>query len=653
MATRDPDIFDLVVVGGGHAGCEAALAAARLGRRVALATLREETIGALSCNPAVGGIGKGQLARELDALGGAMARITDETAVHYRMLNTSKGEAVRSLRAQVDKELYSRAMRRLIASTPGVTVIEGSVEGLRIEAGRAAGVRLGDGSEVRSRWVILTNGTFLRGLMHTGEAKQEGGRIGEGAIAGLTGALLDLGFESGRLKTGTPPRLHRDSLDLERTTVQSPDPEPDGFSHFLPPPRREWMDCHITRTCERTHEIIRRNLDRSPMYAGEIEGIGPRYCPSVEDKVVRFPDRDGHTVHLEREGWSTDSIYVNGISTSLPADAQEELVATIPGLERAVFLRHGYAVEYDFFPPHQIEVTFESRLLPGLSLAGQICGTSGYEEAAVQGFLAGVNAARLLVGEEPFVLGRDEAYMGVLADDLVRCDPREPYRMFTSRAEFRLLLRHDNADLRLVERGVALGLLSPEHGERVAAKREMIEGTLDRLRSTFSGTEQLLQRLRRPGAEFGDLAELHPEVDSWQIPPEIQDQVRIHARYESYIERQAGQIETLRRLEAWSIPSDFDPEELAGLRREAVEKLKRLRPRTLGAARRIAGVTPADLSILLVGLRARGVGGGLAPDPAECPPAELDSGGGSGTLPPGAARTSGGVSRGSSRGAGE
>ena len=612
--------FDLIVVGGGHAGCEAAIAAAQLGCRVALATLSESTIGALSCNPAIGGIGKGQLARELDALGGVMAQITDETAVHYRMLNTSKGEAVRSLRAQVDKELYSRAMRRRIASTERLSIVEGAVEGLIVDGERVGGVILGDGSEVRSRWVLLTNGTFLRGLMHTGEAKHEGGRIGEGAVGGLTECLISLGFETGRLKTGTPPRLHRASLDLSKTTEQHPDPEPDGFSHFLAPPRREWMSCHVTKTCPETHEIIRENLDRSPMYAGEIEGIGPRYCPSVEDKVVRFPEREGHIVHLEREGWTTDSVYVNGISTSLPADAQDQLVRTIPGLESAEFLRYGYAVEYDFFPPHQIDVTFAARPIGGLSLAGQICGTSGYEEAAVQGFLAGVNVARYLAEEEPFVLRRDEAYMGVLADDLVRCDPREPYRMFTSRAEFRLLLRHDNADLRLVEHGVKLGLVDPREGERIAEKRATIQSTIDRLRKTFAGTEQLLARLRRPGATFDDLVAISPEIEEWKLTREVEEQVRIHARYEAYIDRQTAQVEKLERLEATVIPAALDLDAVPGLRSEAREKLRRFQPRTLGAARRIAGVTPADLSILMVTLRAE------AQDPA------LASAGDAGTL---------------------
>ncbi|MFQ5655618.1 MAG: tRNA uridine-5-carboxymethylaminomethyl(34) synthesis enzyme MnmG, partial [Planctomycetota bacterium] len=568
--------------------------------------LRETTIGALSCNPAMGGIGKGQLVREIDALGGAMGQVTDEVAIHYRMLNTSKGEAVRSLRAQVDKELYSQAMRRRVAAAENLRLVEAAVEDLDVARGRLRGVVLADGSRIAASRVILTNGTFLRGLMHTGERKATGGRSGAGAGEGRSRARERLGFERGRRKTGTPPRLDAASIDWSRTTEQPADPEPDGFSHFLPPPRRDWISCHVTRTTPEAHEVIRRNLHRSPMYAGEIEGIGPRYCPSIEDKVVRFPERDGHLVHLEQEGLSTGSIYVNGVSTSLPADAQEELVHAIPGLEGARFLRHGYAVEYDFFPPHQIAVTFESRIIAGLSLAGQICGTSGYEEAAAQGFLAGVNAVRALRGEEPLIIGRDEAYMGVLADDLVRCDPREPYRMFTSRAEYRLMLRHDNADLRLMERGETLGLVPPEAADRLREKREAIAAALERLRETRAGPQPLIQRLRRPGARFEDLYEIAPQVQEWGLSAEVRDQVLIEARYEKYIERQLDQVERLRRLEKWHFPAEFDFSTVHGLRREAAEKLGRLRPMTLGQARRVAGVTPADLSLLMVALKAGG-----------------------------------------------
>ncbi|MEM7262797.1 MAG: tRNA uridine-5-carboxymethylaminomethyl(34) synthesis enzyme MnmG [Planctomycetota bacterium] len=601
------DPFDIVIVGGGHAGCEAALAAARMGARVALATLRRDTVGALSCNPAMGGVGKGQLVREIDALGGAMGRLTDRTAIQYRTLNTSKGEAVQSLRAQVDKADYASAMQSTIDATSNLTLIEGAVEDLIVEHDRVSAVVLGDGSHVEARRVILTNGTFLRGLMHTGESQSEGGRVGEGAVVGLSAALGRLGFESGRLKTGTPPRLSRKSIDFSQLDVQAGDPEPDGFSHFEPAPRRDWISCHVTRTHSGIHDLIRENLDRSPMYSGDIEGIGPRYCPSIEDKVVRFPDRDGHTVHLEPEGRTTDSMYVNGISTSLPADVQEGIVHRLPGCANAVFLRHGYAVEYDFFPPHQIDVTFESRAVAGLYLAGQICGTSGYEEAAAQGFLAGVNAIRSLRDEAPFVLPRDRAYLGVLADDLVRCDPREPYRMFTSRAEYRLLLRHDNADLRLMELGESLGLVSSEDADRLREKRATIESTLDHLRSRQVDGQPLIKRLKRPGATFEAVRELDDELTDRDLPPEVIRQVEITSRYEHYIARQETQIAKLRHMEGQELPVDLDYAEISGLRNEAREKLGRFRPRDLAAASRIAGVTPADLSLVMVALRARGI----------------------------------------------
>ena len=601
----DGTIADIIVVGGGHAGCEAALVAARLGQDTILVTLQEATIGALSCNPAIGGVGKGQLTRELDALGGVQGIVTDLSGIHYRMLNTSKGEAVQSLRAQVDKEQYSRQMRTLIANQPQLRVWEGSVEDIHLEEDRAAGVKLEDGSVLRSSKVILTNGTFLRAVMHVGEKISEGGRVGEGAVQHLTGALGSMGLETGRLKTGTPPRLDRDSIDWDRLTIQEPDPDPDGFSHWLDPPRREWMNCHITRTDESVHDVIRSHLHRSPMYSGQIDGVGPRYCPSIEDKVVRFPERSGHIIHLEREGLQTNSVYVNGVSTSLPADAQEQLVARIPGLEKAKFLRHGYAVEYDFFPPHQIRRTFECRAVSGLYMAGQICGTSGYEEAAAQGFLAGVNAALSLTGEAPFILGRDEAYMGVLADDLVRCDPREPYRMFTSRAEYRLMLRHDNADLRLATKGEKLGLIDVEQADRVRSDQEKIRDTISRLHDTRIGTRSLHQRLRIPGTTWEDLQAENSEVASWEVEKSLQDRIRIEVRYESYIERQMDEVERTRRQERWQLPEDLQYEKIHGLRSEAREKLINLRPDTIAAARRIAGVSPADLSCLLVALRAR------------------------------------------------
>ncbi len=602
---KNSNVVDIIVVGGGHAGCEAALAAARMGRETILVTLKENTIAALSCNPAIGGVGKGQLTREIDALGGVQGLVTDLAGIHYRMLNTSKGEAVQSLRAQVDKDEYSKEMRALIAKQPRLRVWEGSVEDIHLDGERAGGVKLGDGSVLRSRRVILTNGTFLRAVMHVGENISEGGRVGEGSVQHLSGVLGAMGLETGRLKTGTPPRLDRSSIDWDRLTIQQPDPEPEGFSHWRDLPRREWMNCHVTRTNESVHDVIRSHLHRSPMYSGQIEGVGPRYCPSIEDKVVRFPDRTGHTIYLEREGLQSRSVYVNGVSTSLPADAQEQLVARIPGLEKAKFLRHGYAVEYDFFPPYQIRRTFECRAVPGLYLAGQICGTSGYEEAAAQGFLAGVNAVLSLADEAPFILGRDEAYMGVLADDLVRCDPREPYRMFTSRAEYRLMLRHDNADLRLACRGEELGLIDARQADRVRADQQKISDTISRLHGTRIGTRTLHQRLRSPGTNWKTLEEEIPEVTTWQLEERLQERIRIEVRYESYIERQMIEVERLRKQERWQLPDDLQYSEIPGLRSEAREKLNSLRPDTIASAQRIAGVSPADISCLMVALRAR------------------------------------------------
>jgi len=603
---RDVDA-EVIVVGGGHAGCEAALAAARLGRETILVTLSEDTIGALSCNPAIGGIGKGQLTREIDALGGVQAQVADVAGLHYRMLNTSKGEAVQSLRAQVDKDLYSREMRRLISVQPHLRVVEGSVEDIHIVDGVAAGVQLEDGATVTSRKVILTNGTFLRAVMHIGETQSEGGRIGEGTVRQLTGALGGLGLETGRLKTGTPPRLDGSSIDWSQLEVQQPDANPQGFSHWNQLPEREWMNCHTTRTDESVHDVIREYLHRSPIFSGQIEGVGPRYCPSIEDKVVRFPDRQGHVVHLEREGLQTPSIYVNGISTSLPAEAQEQLVARIPGLETARFLRHGYAVEYDFFPPHQIARTFECQALSGLYLAGQICGTSGYEEAAAQGFLAGVNAAVDLANQPPLILGRDEAYIGVLADDLVRCDPREPYRMFTSRAEFRLMLRHDNADLRLAEKGEMLGLISQEQADRVRRDQQQITETVSRLHRERHGTRTLHEMMRIPGATWSGLIEAVPGVENWDLDVRLRDQVRVAVRYESYIERQQGEVARMRRQEQWSLPADLNYDTIPGLRNEARDWLNRLKPDTVASAQRIAGVSPSDISCLMVALRVRGL----------------------------------------------
>ena len=616
MPAREP--FDLIVVGGGHAGIEAALAAARMGARACLITLSVDAIGRMSCNPAIGGLGKGQMVREIDALGGEMARAADETGIQFRMLNTRKGPAVRAPRCQSDKRRYSERMRQVCSSTANLTVLEGKVVAVVSEPIAAAsapgayaarfvahGVRLADGSIVDGRAVILTNGTFLRGLMHCGDRQSHGGRVGEASAEDLSTNLVELGFERGRLKTGTPPRVARDSIDFSKTEPQPGDDPPIPFSHFtarIPLPQ---VPCHICYTTEAAHDAIRRNLHRSPLYGGVIEGIGPRYCPSIEDKVVRFAEKDRHQLFLEPEGLDTDWIYCNGISTSLPADVQEEILRAIPALRDARIYQHGYAVEYDFFPPTQIQTTYETRLVRGLYFAGQICGTSGYEEAAAQGFLAGVNAILAQRGAEPLVLDRAQAYLGVLTDDLVMECPREPYRMFTSRAEHRLLLRTDNADLRLMEIGHRLGLIPAEALQRVERKRARVRETLTLLPECRHDGKDLLRVLRQPEMGFRAVEQLSPSLAGLALVDDEAVQVEVEAKYAAYIERQEVQVEKLKRMEARSIPADFDYGRVREIRAESREKLTKLRPRTLGQASRIAGVTPADLQVVVAHLETR------------------------------------------------
>ncbi len=603
--------LDIVVVGAGHAGIEAACAAARLGCATALVTLRADRVGEMSCNPAIGGLAKGQLVREVDALGGAMGRIADASCIQFRVLNTRKGHAVRAPRSQNDRELYRRAATETVLSTRNLTLVEGEVSGFEVEAQRGGrstvvGVGLKDGRHMRCRAVIVTTGTFLRGVLHTGESQSIGGRIGEGAATTLSDHLRALGLGMGRLKTGTPPRLDRASIDFSALEEQHGEPEPRGFSFFGPRPQLPQTCCWITYTTERTHELIRSQLHRSPMYAGRIEGVGPRYCPSIEDKVVRFADKDRHQVFLEPEGLDSPSIYVNGVSTSLPADVQEAFVRTIPGLERARFLRHGYAVEYDFVHPAQLDWTLKVRAVDGLWLAGQINGTSGYEEAAAQGIVAGINAARAVRGESAFVLDRSEAYIGVLIDDLVRSDPREPYRMFTSRAEHRLLLREDNADRRLAHRAHGLGLLGEEQIATVRAKERRITEAAARLRATFHEGRTLATWLKRPELDLDALRALHPVAREIELGEDEVAGLEVDLKYEGYLERQRTEVERLKAREEREIPSDFPYETVEGLRNEAREKLLRFRPPTLGAAGRIAGVNPTDLALLLVHLeRAR------------------------------------------------
>jgi tRNA uridine 5-carboxymethylaminomethyl modification enzyme len=579
-------MHDVIVVGAGHAGIEAALACARMGRQVLVLTLKVDATGRMSCNPAMGGLAKGQIVREIDALGGEMAKATDATGIQFRMLNTSKGPAVRSPRAQCDKILYEQHMTRVMSTEPGVTMVEDTAEEVLVDGETVAGVR-GKKGEYRARSVILTTGTFLKAIQHCGEVKREGGRIHEPSAENLSDNLRKIGFEIGRLKTGTPARLKRSTIDFEKTKVQAGDAVPVPFSHFTTQLPQTQVVCWITHTNETTHEIIRANLHRAPMYSGQITSVGPRYCPSIEDKVVRFREKTRHQIFLEPETLAGESIYVNGVSTSTPPDVQEAFIRTIPGLEKAEFLRYGYAVEYDYAPPHQLRPTLETRRIAGLFFAGQINGTSGYEEAGGQGLVAGINAALRLQGRPPFVLRRDEAYIGVMIDDLIRLEHREPYRMFTSRAEYRLLLRSDNADRRLMPYAFDFGLLK----DRAAfdAREAAITAAVDALRK--SGKDA---HLRRQDVTIDDVLP--------GLPRSVAEQVEISLKYEGYIERQAGEVEKFRRLEGKVIPDKFNYDRLKHLRNEAREKLKRIRPSSIGQAARIAGVTPADIQLLLVHL---------------------------------------------------
>lgn len=612
--------YDVIVVGAGHAGCEAAAAAANMGLRVMLATMNMNTIAQMSCNPAMGGVAKGQLVREIDALGGYSGIVTDETMIQFRMLNLSKGPAMWSPRAQSDRMRFAETWRLMLEQTPNVDFWQEMITGLVVKSDRVVGVQTSLGLEIPGKTVVLTNGTFLNGLIHVGEKTFGGGRSGERAAVGLTAQLEELGFESGRMKTGTPARIDGRSVDWARTEVQPGDENPGKFSFTDTKPLETQRPCYITYTNDKTHEVLKTGFDRSPMFNGRIKGLGPRYCPSIEDKINRFADKDRHQLFLEPEGWNTVEVYVNGFSSSLPEEIQFKAMQTIKGLENARMFRPGYAVEYDFFPPTQLHLSLETQLIENLFFAGQINGTTGYEEAASQGLMAGVNAARKVQEEAPFILKRDEAYIGVLIDDLVNKGTKEPYRMFTSRAEYRTLLRQDNADLRLTAKGYEIGLATEKRYQKMVSKQNEVNQVAQLLAETSLGPEEVNDYLAEQGTSpLKQKVKAHsvltrPQVSLKGLYPcseilqdklskydqEVLEQVEIQIKYAGYIKKEEDLANKMMRLDTIGFPDNFSFGNIKALSAEAREKLENHRPKNLGQASRISGVSPADISVLMV-----------------------------------------------------